>query len=112
MINVESVVQKQLDAYNAHDAIRFSDCFSDHVQVFRHPDQTPLFTNKIDMLTFYKTHRFNQPALHAKLVNRIVIGNKVFDHEFITGLDDVDKEVVAIYQIENQLINQVWFVDP
>ena len=112
MNNIEVIVQNQLDAYNARNLSQFSQCFNDQVQVYRHPDQTLLFANKKDMLAFYESSRFNQPRLHARLVNRIVMGNKVFDHELISGLEQQDKEVVAIYQVEGLLISHVWFVDP
>jgi len=108
----EIIVQRQLDAYNAHNLSQFSECFSEQVLVYRHSEQVPVFNNKGDMLTFYQNNRFNQPLLHAKLLNRMVIGDKVLDHELVTGLADEDKEVVAIYQIDNQLISRVWFVDP
>ena len=86
------IVQNQLDAYNARNLSQFSQCFNDQVQVYRHPDQTLLFANKKDMLAFYESSRFNQPRLHARLVNRIVMGNKVFDHELISGLEQQDKD--------------------
>lgn len=55
--------------------------------------------------------RFEVLNVHADIENRIVIGNKVIDHEHVTGLEkDSIKKAVAIYEIKNVLINRVWFV--
>lgn len=49
--------------------------------------------------------------VHADIQNRIVIGNKVIDHEYVTGLEEEKiKKAVAIYQVENSVIKRVWFV--
>ena len=53
------------------------------------------------------------PQLNCKIVNRIVIGTKVIDHEEITGLaKDPAKKMygVAIYKVENDLIAKVYFL--
>jgi hypothetical protein len=46
------------------------------------------------------------PHLHAELVNRMAFGNKVIDHERVTGLRETAKEVAAIYEVVNALISE------
>jgi hypothetical protein len=79
---IEAPVQRQLDAYNAHDLERF--------------------------LAEY-TDRFTIPTLHARLVNRIVAGNIVVDHEDITGLAETNRTAVAVYEVVDGRIRTVWF---
>lgn len=106
------VVQRQLDAYNAHDLAAFVAAYSGSVQIFRVPATQPAIIGKAQLAEFYATHRFNVPGLHAELVNRMVVGNKVVDHEHIRGLSNAVIEAVAVYQVVDELIANVWFFSP
>ncbi|MGE0330946.1 MAG: nuclear transport factor 2 family protein [Ramlibacter sp.] len=105
----ESLVQAQLDAYNAHDLQAFTACYSDAILVYRPPAAEPVLAGKAAFADFYATQRFNRPALHAQVLNRMVLGNKVVDHERITGLGDAPLEALAVYEISGGLITAVWF---
>jgi len=55
--------------------------------------------------------RFEILKVHADIQNRIVIGNKVIDHEYVTELKaDTVVKAAAIYEVEDGLIKNVWFV--
>jgi hypothetical protein len=104
----EIVVQRQLDAYNDHDLDRFIAEYTDAVELFRPPQAEPFITGKADMAEHYRTRRFNRPGLHATLVHRSVIGNKVIDHERITGIGDEPVDAVVVFQVVDSLIRRVW----
>ena len=106
------LVQRQLDAYNDHDLGQFLACYSDAIRTFRMPAHEPAITGKAELGEFYATHRFNRPQLHAEVLSRIVLGNKVIDHERVHGLGPVASEVVAVYEVEGGLIQNVWFFSP
>ena len=108
-MNAADPVQRQLDAYNDHHLQRFVDCYTDDVQLFRPPQAEPVMSGKAAMAAHYAEHRFNRPALHAELVNRMVLGNKVVDHERITGLRDQPFEAAVVFEVERGLIGKVWF---
>jgi len=103
--------QRQLDAYNARDLERFVAEYTDDVVVFNMPDAEPFLRGKKAFGEHYARNRFNLPDLHAKLVNRMVFGNKVIDHEYITGLPGAPLEAAAIYEVTPAGISKVWFVD-
>jgi hypothetical protein len=105
---IEALVQEQLEAYNARDLPRFLKCFSESVSVFRPPNPEPSLRGKAQLEEFYATQRFNRPALHAELLHRIVLGNKVIDHERITGVETEPLEMVVIFEIEDGLIETLW----
>lgn len=105
----ESLVQTQLDAYNAHDLKAFTACYSDGILVYRPPMAEPALAGKAAFADFYATQRFNLPALHAQVLDRMVLGNKVIDHERITGLGDAPLEAAAVYEFTDGLISTVWF---
>jgi hypothetical protein len=103
------LAQEQLDAYNAHDLPRFLAVYSDSVTVFRLPDTRPFVVGKTDFAKLY-VERFQQPELHAEVVQRIAFGDKVIDHERVTGLCAEVVEVAAMYYVQNGLIQTVWFL--
>lgn len=52
----------------------------------------------------------NVPVLHCELVNRMVVGNTIVDHERVTfAAHKAPTEAVAIYKIENGKIRTVYF---
>ena len=107
--NPEGPVQRQLDAYNDHDLDRFVVEYADDVQVFRPPSADPVLSGKAAFAEHYRKNRFTLPDLHAKLVNRIVSGNKVADHEDITGLPQGRMSAIAVYEVIDGKIQTVWF---
>ena len=102
--------QRQLDAYNARDLERFVREYTEDVEVFRLPDARPFITGKAALAAHYRENRFHLSGLHAKLVNRMVFGNKVIDQEFVTGVPGAPLEVAAIYEVGEGGIRRVWFV--
>ena len=109
MARTEDPVQRQLEAYNAHDLERFLAEYADDVRVFRPPATDPVLSGKAAFGEHYAKNRFNLPNLHARLVNRIVSGNIVVDHEEITGLPQPNLAAVAVYEVIDDRIRTVWF---
>ena len=110
--SVELPVQRQLEAYNAHDLTRFVAEYADDVRVYRMPAAEPALAGKAAFAAHYANHRFNNKALHAEVVARIVSGNKVVDHERITGLGPQVVEAIAVYEVVGGVIRTVWFFSP
>lgn len=106
---IEAPVQRQLDAYNAHDLERFLAEYADDVRVFRPPATEPVLSGKQAFGEHYARNRFTLPNLHARLANRIVSGNIVVDHEDITGLAETSRSAVAVYEVVDGRIRTVWF---
>ncbi len=108
-MNPEVPAQAQLDAYNARVLARFVACYADDVKLYRPPVAAPMLSGKAALAEHYRAHRFNLPALHAVLVGRMVLGNKVVDHERISGVRDQPFEAAVVYEVQDGLISQVWF---
>jgi [ribosomal protein S5]-alanine N-acetyltransferase len=106
------VVQRQVEAYNDRDLHRFVANYSNSVAVFRMPSSEPSISGKAQFADFYATQRFNLPDLRAEIVSRIVLGNKVIDHERVWGVRAGPMEVVAVYEVAEGLIERVWFFSP
>lgn len=109
MVNV-SLVENQLKAYNAQDLEKFSAYFSPQVQVYRFPDLL-MFDGLDAMRTAYDQFFRKHPELRCKVINRIVIGNKVIDREKLTGFrDGKESNATAIYEIKNGLIYKIYLI--
>ncbi|WP_290627545.1 nuclear transport factor 2 family protein [Altibacter sp.] len=106
--NPVPIVQEQLDAYNNRDIGAFMDTYTDDVELYNFP--AVLFSEgKKGMHNSYASFFAATPNLHCKILNRIVIGNKVIDQEKVTA-NDGTIQAVAIYEVANGLISKVTFV--
>jgi hypothetical protein len=105
-----AVVQRQLDAYNARDLARFVACYAPTAQVYRPPAAEPALAGRQALSDHYAANRFNLPALRADLLGRMVVGNKVVDHERVFGVKEQPFEAAVVYEVDAQgLIAAVWF---
>ena len=104
-----AVVQRQLDAYNARDVDALVAIYADDARLYEHP--ATLVAQGTAALRARFTQRFTEPNLHATLLNRIVSGNRVIDHERVTrtfpeGPGEI--ELVMIYEVVDGRIAQAW----
>jgi hypothetical protein len=109
--NPVDVVQRQLEAYNARDLERFAATYSDDIAIYRMPATQPAIVGKEQLRATYR-QRFASAGLHAEILARVVLGNKVIDHERVTGIRDTPLEALAIYEVAAGLIRAVWFFYP
>ena len=105
-----TVVQQQLDTYNARDLDGFVAQFAEDAEIFRRIGDTEAAMRGHEDIraTYGKIFRDN-PENKSTLMGRMVQGNFVFDHEWITGRDKAFK-IVAIYEVKDGLIIRAWFV--
>ena len=107
--DVLTPVERQLEAYNAKKIIPFTAQFSDDIEVFRPPNPDSVIKGIKYFTDFYKTQRFNLDYLHAEVLQRTVVGNKVIDHERVSSEKGVTREVAVVYEIKGNKIAKVWF---
>ena len=105
-----SVVQAQLDAYNAKDVDALLKTYApDAEQYTLHGE---LLAKGHEQMRARFLVRFEEPNLHAKLVSRIVVGNVVTDAELITrdfpeGLGTL--EMLCVYEVASGRIQKASF---
>ncbi|WCO00670.1 nuclear transport factor 2 family protein [Psychroserpens ponticola] len=105
---VEAIVQRNLDAYNARDIDAFMKDYAADVKLYAYPN-TLQTDGKEAMRKSYKDWFDNVKDLRAFVKKRIVIGNKVIDEEQVTANGKI-RNAVAIYEIENGKIVTVTFI--
>jgi hypothetical protein len=106
----ESVVSKQVDAYNMRDLETFLSFYHKDIIIYSFPDEV-LMSGIDEILPFYKSRFENAPELHCEILERIVFGNYVFDYERITGIPDTDVVyALLIYEVTDNSIKNVWMM--
>lgn len=104
----EAIVQQQLGAYNARDIDAFLETYTDDVQLYNFPAEKRS-QGKASMHEGYANFFESTPDLNCEIKNRMVIGNKVIDEEFITANGN-NFGAVAIYEVVNGKIAKVTFL--
>jgi uncharacterized protein (TIGR02246 family) len=111
MEGAESVVQRQLDAYNRRDLAAFLACYADDAKLYR-PPQTPWLAGRDAIAARYGPMFEQSPSLHATIVKRIVLDRFVIDHERVDGQPRGAFDAAAIYEVVDGRIANAWFVAP
>ena len=103
--------QRQLDAYNARDVDAFLAAYTVDCTVRSFPSGAVLMDGRDAMRDRYATLFADHPELHCELVHRVEHESFVIDHEHVTGLrDDEVVHAVAMYEVRDGLIANVWFL--
>jgi len=106
----EEVIERQVQAYNNRDIKAFADCHDKNVRLFTFGESEPFCEGKDAVFERYKSIFADSTNLHSEVLQRIVMGNMVIDHERITGRKGVSSmEMVAIYEVKNDLIATATF---
>ncbi len=105
------LIQRQLDAYNAHDLDALLATYSEDAQLFEHP--ATILASGHSQLRARFALRFQEPNLHAHLINRLVLGRFVVDHERVTrtfpeGPGTI--ELIVTYEVVDGKIINAWFL--
>ena len=105
------IAQAQLDAYNAQDLDAYCSYFTDDV-VMGALNGDVTATSREAFRTIYAGVFAKFPNNRADLVNRIVLGGSVIDHERVDRGNGVDPvfEVAAVYSFRDGRISRVDFV--
>lgn len=103
----EAIVQRQLNAYNARNYKAFIDTYGDDVELYNYPNQ--LIGKGMDALKRYESFFANTPNLYCEIKKRMVLGNKVIDHENVRAGNNT-LNAVAVYEVKNGKISKVTFI--
>jgi hypothetical protein len=108
-MSVEKVVQQQIEFYNNQDLEGFASTYADDITVHTFPDNTIILYGKQALFERY-TETFKK-KMYAEIKNRSVVGNKVIDWEIVmNGLTGESTSLIAIYEVDGNLISNVWFI--
>jgi len=104
-----AVVQRQLDTYNAQELEGFVNTFAPDAEVFINlGDSVAGMVGRDQIRNRYGQMFRDNPGNKSTLIGRMIQGNFVFDHEWITGRES-ELKIMAIYEVEDGLIQRCWF---
>lgn len=106
----EQIVQAQVDAYNAQDLDRFCGFYAEDC-VLADWGGAVRQRGKAALRARYAALFAEHPQNHARIANRIAVGDVVIDHEHVERAPGGDRLVVAaIYTVHDGLIVRCDFV--
>lgn len=106
----ESVVARQLDAYNARALDAFMRCWAEDARIYAWPDT--LIADGAAAIRERHRVRFAEPLLQAQLLSRIEVGGLVVDHERVTRNypeGPGTAEVIGLYEVRDGMIRTARF---
>lgn len=106
-----TVVQAQVDAYNAHDLELFASCYSSDIKMYDLWAETTDVIGKKNLLDNYQFLKTAPKEFKVIIEKRMVNGPIVIDYERLTGLSGgrEDRLVFAMYEVRDGKIIKVWF---
>ncbi len=107
-VSIEAIIDAQVAAYNAHDIKKYASFFHDDIVQMNYPDE--IDTKGKDALIDQFLNLFNRNKPHAVILNRMVVGNTVIDHEKMKYTENgkqLEAEGVVIYTVKGQLIHRM-----
>jgi imidazolonepropionase-like amidohydrolase len=104
----ETIVQRQVNAYNARNIDAFMDTYADDIELYNFPGKLSS-KGKDEMKKSYEDFFKNVTNLYCEIENRIVIGNKIIDKEKVRAGKNIN-HAVAVYEIESGKIKKVTFI--
>ncbi|MEZ4775349.1 MAG: amidohydrolase family protein [Bacteroidia bacterium] len=108
----ELLAQQQLNAWNLKDIQAFANCFDEHVEVYKYPNDKQ-YTGRNELYELYSPFFKEVPQAYCEVVKRIHMGNVIIDEEKITGIGTAPpRRVVAIYEVAGNKIIRVTFIYP
>lgn len=105
-----AVIDKLVDAYNSGNARGFADLFSVDVTVYEFPNAL-VQQSREEIYEFYDDLFSKFPENRTEVLHRIIIGNRVIDHERVRRANDAEPfEVLTIYELQDGEIKRLDFV--
>lgn len=103
------VVERQLVAYNAHDADAFAATYAADAEVFKSSADGAVLRGREAIHASYAALFRARPTIVAEVSGRLTAGDFVTDHETIRG---TEMRAIVVYQVKAGLIRRVWLFAP
>ncbi|WP_430908774.1 nuclear transport factor 2 family protein [Maribacter sp. 2-571] len=105
----QEVVQKQLEFYNKRDITGFMSVIDPNIVFYDFSTGQKTMEGAKACRAFYRALFDASPTLHSKILTRTVFGNRVIDHEAISGRNGSDQilELVLIFEVKGEKIIKI-----
>lgn len=105
----KQIVQKSMESYNNRNITAFMSVMDPNVTFHNFSNGTLTMQGAAACRDFYSALFAASPKLNSTILTRTVFGNKIIDHEYITGRNGSAEaiELVLIYEVGNEKINKI-----
>jgi len=103
-----AVVQKHIEPFNQRQLNDFANAFDDNVIVNRFPKDY-MYSGRKSLRDNYRQFFNNNKKSNVKVLNRIILKNKVIDEELVT-LNTMTIRQATIYDVDKEDINSMTFI--
>jgi hypothetical protein len=105
----EKIVQYNLEQYNQRNIETFMACFRNDIELYNFGIKEPVAVGLQAIKSRYTDLFAASPHLHSTILKRMVVGNKVIDHESIRGRMGSSEilELVMIYEVTDGKITRM-----
>lgn len=104
----QTIIDKQVETFNAKNLNGFVSCFSDSIEVRNFPSKI-LYSGRGKMKENYGQHMAIHPDTQVEVVKRIVLNNIIIDEEIVRE-DGVEYHQAAIYELDRGEIKSMTFI--
>lgn len=107
----KTVVQAQIDAYNAHDVDLFVSCFSEDVEVIQLDGSRPTIKGRKMLKKEYSFLKRKPKEFKVEVISTSVVGPVVVLHERLHGRANgqFPLDLLAAYEVRKGKITKLWF---
>ncbi len=103
-----AIVQRHIEPFNNRRLNDFANAFDDNVLVNRFPKDY-MYSGRNTLRENYKQFFNNNKKSNVKVLNRMVLKNKVIDEELVT-LNNLTIRQATIYDVDKEDINSMTFI--
>lgn len=110
MSHPETIVEKQLTAYNQGDYENFASCYHEAIVSYDiHSGETNPKMCGSHFFNHYRAKFLENPKLNCHVTSRMTHGDLVIDKELISDYRDQQHTELVIYEVKSGLITKMWF---
>lgn len=101
------VVHRQTEAYNEGDAGEFAACYHDRAKVMSLEDGEVVAKGRDEIRKEWRKLFETMPEVHCEVRDQFGVDEFVACRERVTGIEE-PLDVLAVYQVQDDVIQQLW----
>ncbi|KTG18248.1 nuclear transport factor 2 family protein [Haloferax profundi] len=107
----KAVVQRQVEAYNQGDIDEFVTCYDEQASVVDLAQNEILAEDSTEIRAHFVELFDTVPDLQCEVRDKFQVGEYVALHEHVTAMGE-SRDALAVYQVQNGLIQGLWLGEP
>jgi len=108
-MTIEEIIDIQMHAFNNRSIEEMMPLYTDDTKIYNFTDHQLVVDGKEECKEMFSKLFEQSPNLYAEIIKTIFFDTKAIVHEYVSGRngDDIKKEQVVIFEIQNQKISRM-----